>query len=89
MSVERSRVVDGTTPADIVAGFLAALAIFADFVALVWHPLRILPATIVLSLVAAAMSMRMRRLATAAVVITALCSFFGMTIAVIYKHKLW
>src|SRR4029077_6541661 len=89
MSAARSRLVDGTTPADIVAGFLAALAIFADAVALVWHPLRLLPATIVLSLVAVGMSTRMRRLATAALVITGACFFFGLTIAVIFKHKLW
>ena len=89
MSVERSRLADGATPADIVAGFLAALAIFASAIALVWHPLRLLPVTILLSLVAAAMSTRMRRLATFAVGASAVCFFFGMTIAVIYKHKLW
>ena len=37
----------------------------------------------------AAMSTRMRRLATFAVGASAVCFFFGMTIAVIYKHKLW
>jgi hypothetical protein len=89
MSAERSRLAETPTPADIVAGFMAALAIFADAVALVWHPLRILPLAIVLSLVAAAMSTRMRRLAGAAVALSAVCFFFGMTIAVIFKHKLW
>ena len=89
MSADRSRLADAYTPADIVAGFLAALAIFAAAVALVWHPLRLLPLTIVLSLVSAAMSTRMRRLATFAVGASAVCFFFGMTIAVIYKHKLW
>jgi len=89
MSAERSRLVDAPTPADIVAGFLAAFSIFASAVALVWHPLRILPLSIVLALVAAGMSARMRRLATAAVVITGACFFFGMTIAVVFKHKLW
>lgn len=76
---------------ETVAGFLAAFAIFASVIALAWHPLRLIPAAIVLGLVAAAMagSGRYQRLAFAAVMIAAGCFFFGMAIAVLTQRPLW
>ena len=74
---------------ETVAGFLAALAIFASLIALAWHPLRLIPASMLLALVAAAMGGRHQRLAFAAVMIVAGCFFFGMAIAVLTERPLW
>ena len=76
-------------PSETVAGFLAAFAIFAALLALAWHPLRLLPAAIVVALVAAAMTGRQNRLTLGAVLITAFCFFLGMAIAVITQRPLW
>jgi hypothetical protein len=78
-----------TRPAEIVAGYLSALAIFASVVALAWHPLRLSPLAMLLALVASGMAGRNRRLAFAAVMIAAVCFFLGMTISVVTERPLW
>jgi hypothetical protein len=83
ISYERPR------PSETVAGFLAAIAIFASLIALAWHPLRLVPFAMILSLVAAAMGGRHQRLAFAAAMISAACFFLGMTIAVVARTPLW
>jgi hypothetical protein len=77
------------TPAETVAGLLAALAIFSALVALAWHPLRLLAPALVLSLLAAGIGGRARRLAFAAVMTVAACFFFAMLIAVVTSRALW
>ena len=78
-------------PSDVVSGYLASIGIFAGVVALAWHPLRLVPMAMLLSLVASAMAStdRTRRLALAAVLVTAVCFFLGMTIAVVTERPLW
>ena len=76
-------------PAEIVAGYLAALSIFASLIALAWHPLRLVAPAIVLAMISAAMTGRHNRLALAAVVIAAACFFLGMTISVVTGRPLW
>lgn len=76
-------------PSEAVAGYLAALAIFVALIGVAWHPLRLIGPAIVVSLVAAAMGGRHRRLAFASVLIVGGCFFFGMMIAVITSHALW
>jgi hypothetical protein len=76
-------------PAETVAGFLAALAIFASLISLAWHPLRLVLPAILVALIAAAIGGRYKRLAFAAVMICAACFFFGMTIAVVTSRPLW
>lgn len=78
-----------SSPSTIVADYLAAIAIFASLIALAWHPLRLLPAAILVALVAAAMAGRGRRLPLAAVLISAVCFFLGLTIAVVASRPLW
>lgn len=78
-----------TRPAEIVSGYLSALAIFVGLVSLAWHPLRLDAPAMVLALLAAAMAGKGRRLTFAAVAITALCFFLGMTIAVVTERPLW
>jgi hypothetical protein len=74
---------------ETVAGFLGALAIFIALIGVAWHPLRLIPAAIIVSLVAAAMGGRFQRLSFAAVMIVAVSFFLGMLIAVVTSHPLW
>jgi hypothetical protein len=75
--------------AEVVSGYLSALAIFASVVAVAWHPLRLSPVAMLLALVAAGMSGRGRTLSFAAVVIAAVCFFLGMTVSVVTSRPLW
>jgi hypothetical protein len=79
----------GESPRELVADFLAALAIFAALISLAWHPLRLLAPAIVISLVAAGMGGRSRWLTFAGVLIVAACFFFGLMIAVVTSRSLW
>jgi hypothetical protein len=76
-------------PADTIAGFLAAMAIFICLIGLAWHPLRLILPGIVVAMIAAGMGGRFQRLAFAAVIVAASCFFFGMMIAVITSRALW
>jgi hypothetical protein len=76
-------------PSETVAGFLASLAIFVSLISLAWHPLRLVIPAILIALIAAAIGGRFQRLAFAAVMISAACFFFGMTIAVVTSRALW
>jgi hypothetical protein len=78
---------EATTAA--VSGLLSSAALFAALLALVYRPARIVPAAIVLALVAARMSDRHRRLAGVAVGTTSVCWVVGMTIAVVTNHPLF
>lgn len=91
MSVESEsfRAPRRTRPAEVVSGYLSAIAIFASVVGIAWHPLRLIPIAIVLALVAAAMAGGKRRLPFAAVMICAACFFLGMTVAVVTSRPLW
>jgi len=80
---------DATRPAETVAGFLSALAIFASLIALGWHPLRLVMPAILIALIAAGIGGRYKRLAFVAVMISAACFFFGLTIAVVTSRPLW
>ena len=84
MSVSRRAEVTAT-----VSGLLSASALFAALLALAYRPARIVPAAIVLALVAARMSDRHRRLAAVAVAATGICWVLGMTFAVITSNPLF
>jgi hypothetical protein len=79
----------GPRQADVVAGYLASLAIFVSLIGIAWHPLRLIGPSIVIAMVAAAMGGRQNRLAFAAVLIVAVSFFLGMTIAVVTERPLW
>jgi hypothetical protein len=76
-------------PAETVAGFLAAAAIFVSLTGIVYRPLRLIPLAIVLALIAAGIGGRATRLATWAVAICAISFAVGMAVAVITSHPLW
>ena len=74
---------------DTVAGYLAALVHFASPVALVYYPGRIGPATMLVALIAAAISSRPNRLVTTAVIASAVWWFAGMTIAIALERPIF
>jgi hypothetical protein len=74
---------------ETVAGFLSAIAIFISLIGLVWHPLRLILPGLALALIASGMGPGKGRLQFAAVIICAVCFFFGLTIAVTLSKPLW
>jgi hypothetical protein len=80
---------DRQTPAEGVAGFLSAIAIFGSAIGIVSHPLRLIPFALILAFVAAAIGGRYRRLAFVAVMFSSVAFFLGLTVAVIFKHRLF
>lgn len=78
-----------TSHVDLIAGWLASLAIFAALISLAWHPIRLLAPALLLALVSAGMSGRGKRLPFLAVLTVAACFFLGMMITVITGRALW
>jgi hypothetical protein len=77
-------------PAETVAGFLSAVAIFGGLVAIAQRPVTIGLFSLFVGLVAAAMaSGRHRRLAAAAVAIAGTSWFVGMVVSVLTNRPLW
>ena len=82
-SYERAR------PAETIAGFLAAAAIFVSAIGIAYRPLRLIPLALVLALIATGIGGRAARLATWAVAFGALAFAVGMAAAVITSNPLW
>ena len=78
-----------SSPAETVAGFLAAASIFVSAVGIAYRPLRLIPLAIVMALVATGIGGRALRLSTWAVGIGAVAFAVGMAVAVITSHPLW
>ena len=76
-------------PADTVAGFLAALALFASLIGVAWRPFRIIPAAVLIALVALGMGGRHQRLAAFALAVATVAWVVGMTVAVATGNDLW
>ena len=73
----------------VVAGYLAAAALFAGIVGIVYRPGQVGPAAMLVALLAAAMGGPHKRLAAAALVIVTLSWVVGMTLAVVLERPLW
>jgi hypothetical protein len=81
---------DRERPAEIAAGYLAAISMTASAIALVYRPVRLAPFAILVALVAAALaSERHRKLAAAAVAFATLAWLVGMSIAVILSRPIY
>ncbi len=80
---------DRQTAADVVAGLLAAAALFLSLVALAYRPMRLIPAAAVLALVAAAMSERHERVTAVAAASAGVCFVVGVTLAIVTNHPLF
>jgi hypothetical protein len=75
--------------AESVAGLMAAAALFVSLLGLVHRPVRVLPAAILVALVAVAIGGRHQRLALFAAAVAAFCWVVGLTIAVATNHPLY
>jgi hypothetical protein len=76
-------------PSHTVAGFLAAAALFAGLVAIIYYPGRIGPGAILVALIAAAMGGFQSRLAAAALVVATAGWFLGMILAVLLERPIF
>jgi len=74
---------------DVVAGYLASIAIFISLTSLAWHPIRLLGPALLLALISAGMTGRGKRLPFIAVITVAVCFFLGMMITVLTGRALW
>jgi hypothetical protein len=81
--VQRSRA------AETVAGMMASLALFAAAIGIVYRPVRVIPAAIVVALVAAVIGGRHSRLAAAAVAAGTVAFVLGLSIASATGRPLW
>ena len=75
--------------ADAVGGLLAAASIFVGAIGVAHDPVRLIPVSIVLALVAVRMTDRHRRIATWAVGLNVVWWVLGMTVAIITEHPLY
>ena len=90
MSVDEQRERGAREPASwTVAGYMAALALFASAVSLVWKPGRVGPGAMLIALIAAAIGGPHRRLAGLAVAAATLCWFAGMVFAILTDQPIW
>jgi len=79
---------DRTLPSQAVAGYLAAVAIFAGLTALVYYPGRIGPAAIFTALLAAALGRSLGRFTGVAFAVATLGWLGGMVVAVVLGRPL-
>lgn len=80
---------DSIRPADAVAGFLAACALFIGALELFYRPFRLAPMALILALVATAMSRQQQRLVALAVAVIGICFVVGAALQVITNHPLY
>jgi hypothetical protein len=85
-SVPRERT---TRPADAVAGFLAAAALFLGAFQLFYRPFRLAPVALILLLISTLMSQEHGRLRTLALTAIGICFVVGAALQVITDHPLY
>jgi uncharacterized membrane protein YccC len=76
-------------PAELVAGFLAVLAMVGGFIASIERPVPLGVASILIGFLAAGLADRNQRLAAAGVTVAALGFLIGMIVSVIISRPLW
>jgi hypothetical protein len=76
-------------PADLVAGFLAVIAIVGGCFAAVARPVPVSVVSILIAFIAAAMADRNQRLAAAGVTFASLGFLVGMIVSVVTSRPLW
>ncbi len=86
---ERTDVTRREPASHAVAGYLAAAALFAGLVGIVYRPGQVGPGAMLIALLAAAMGGPHRRLAAFALVVVTVSWIVGMTIAVVFDRRLW
>ena len=72
-----------------VAGFLASAALFVSLIGIVYRPVRLIPAAVIVALIALGMGGRHQRLAALALAVAVVAWVVGMTVAVAVGHPLY
>jgi hypothetical protein len=81
---------DRASPAEVAAGFLAAISLTASAIALVYRPVRLAPFALLVAFIAAALAKQHnRKLAAAAVAGATVAWLLGMAIAVIWSNPIY
>lgn len=90
MSVdERAGRAGRESTADTVAGFLAAAALGAGVLSLIWYPGRIGPTAMLVALIAAGLADANRRLIALALTAITVCWTVGMIVAVVTERPVF
>jgi hypothetical protein len=76
-------------PGEVVAGFLASAALFAGLIAIVYKPVRVAPAALVVALIAVGIGGRHQRLAALATAVVTAGWIAGMIVCVITERPLF
>lgn len=76
-------------PAELVAGFLAVLAMVGGFIAAIERPVPVGVASILIGFLAAGLADRNQRLAAAGVAVASLGFLVGMIVSVTISRPLW
>jgi hypothetical protein len=86
---ESGRSPDAVPASEYVAGFLAAAAIFAAVVAIVYYPGRVGTGAVLVAIVAAGIGGFQSRLAAFAVGFSSICWVAGMIVSVIFERPVF
>jgi hypothetical protein len=89
MIAENGRVDREDGAAATVAGLMASAAIFFSAIGVVYKPVRLIPAAMVVALIATGIGGRHRRLASIAVAVAFVCWIAGMTVAIATEGDLY
>jgi hypothetical protein len=84
---EREREREGAAAS--IAGFLAAAALFVSLIGIAYKPVRLVPAAVVVALIALGMGGRHQRLAAFALAAAVVAWVVGMTVAVATDRPLY
>lgn len=80
---------DALRPRDLVAGFLAAGALFLGAMELLYRPFRLAPAALILLLIATVMSAEQQKLIRVGFVVVGVCFVAGAALQVLTHHPLY
>jgi hypothetical protein len=78
-----------TRPTEVVAGIMAAGALFLGALELAYRPFRLAPVALILALVATVMSREQQRLIMLAIAVIGICFVVGAALQVITHHPLY
>ena len=80
---------DSIRPAEAIAGFLAASGLFLGVLELFYRPFRLVPAAVILLIIATVMSRSQQRLIKLGFATVGICFVVGAALQVITHHPLY
>ena len=79
----------GSSPAEVISGFLSVLSIVGSALGIVYQPVKLLPFAFLIALIATAMAPRDSKLPLVAIFFGAIAFVVGITVAVTTNHRLY